>query len=545
MIYKKGDKELIKNWRPITLLNSDYKIYAKLLANRMKQSISSIIEEDQTCAVPGRVITESLLLVRDIIWDVGDRRQRMALTTLDFEKAYDRVSHEFLFSVLKKMGCPEKFVKQIQSLYGEAFSQISVNGFLSEKVSLLSGVKQGCPLSPILFICAIEPLLCAVRRDKVVEGFFVPGSKGKQIKTIAYMDDVTLIIKNSKSLKRALRIVDWFCCGSGFKINLDKSGVFLIGDFYVEPNIQIPVVTEVKILGIWFSGNCSNRKNWVELLERVKKKLDFWRLRRLTMEGKILIVKQVILPIILYVSIIFFPPLMFLKKMIKYCFNFFWGAKMERAKREEIYKPKCKGGKNFPDIKKFLSLKYFSFIINKLLDGESRINDFLKYQLGFFSKKYGWVVHDNTKPIRQMPPENYIQLEKVLREYKLMDTDVEILRSHQKLKKMVEDKIIMSPVKNYSYKVTKGIWEAVSHPALTNEQKDLNWNSVKECLPTRNFQYGRSLVRNPKCVREVCGSDETVMHIFWNCTFAQNLFDEACFMEGQEHISEEETCSCG
>lgn len=58
----------------------------------------------------------------------------------------------------------------------------------------------------------------------------------------------------------------------------------------------------------------------------------------------------------------------------------------------------------------------------------------------------------------------------------------------------------MSPIKNYTYKATKGIWEAVSYPALTNEQHDFNWNSVRECLPTRNFQYGRSLVRNPNAL---------------------------------------------
>lgn len=137
--------------------------------------------------------------------------------------------------------------------------------------------------------------------------FFVPGSNDKQIKTVAYMDDITIIVKNAKSLKRAIGTVEWFCGGSGFKINLNKSSIFTIGDFYIEPDFKIKV-KEVKILGIWFGGNCGNLKNWESLLERVKKNMDFWKTQSLTMEGKILIINQVILRMILYIAMIFLSP---------------------------------------------------------------------------------------------------------------------------------------------------------------------------------------------------------------------------------------------
>ncbi|KAM4034768.1 LOW QUALITY PROTEIN: uncharacterized protein ACNLHF_021458 [Anomaloglossus baeobatrachus] len=108
LLFKKGERKRLSNWRPITLLNADYKIFAKILAGRMRGVIDTVIEEEQVCAVPKRQLHENVCLVRDMIEDCGSRKKSVIVCALDFEKAFDRVAHFFLFSVLERMGFPER-----------------------------------------------------------------------------------------------------------------------------------------------------------------------------------------------------------------------------------------------------------------------------------------------------------------------------------------------------------------------------------------------------------------------------------------------------
>lgn len=110
LLYKKKDKTDLKNWGPITLLNFDCKLFSKLLATRLSMFLEGVIHPDQACAVPGRKITDSLVLIRDTICYARDRNIRLVILNLDFEKAFDRVSHQYLFWVLEKMGFSERFV---------------------------------------------------------------------------------------------------------------------------------------------------------------------------------------------------------------------------------------------------------------------------------------------------------------------------------------------------------------------------------------------------------------------------------------------------
>lgn len=109
LLHKKDDKADLKNWRPITLLNFDCKVFSKLISRRMSQVLEDVIHPDKACAVPGRKITDSLILIRDAICFARDRNIRLVVLNLDFEKAFDRVSHQYLFKVLEKMGFPGRF----------------------------------------------------------------------------------------------------------------------------------------------------------------------------------------------------------------------------------------------------------------------------------------------------------------------------------------------------------------------------------------------------------------------------------------------------
>ena len=96
LVPKGGDRLNIKNWRPITLLNTDYKLLTKVLTSRLKRVINSLVQPEQTYCVPGRTIHDNLHLLRDTIWYGNTYDVPLAIITLDQEKAFDRVNHDYL-----------------------------------------------------------------------------------------------------------------------------------------------------------------------------------------------------------------------------------------------------------------------------------------------------------------------------------------------------------------------------------------------------------------------------------------------------------------
>lgn len=197
---------------------------------------------------------------------------------------------------------------------------------------------------------------------------------------MAYMDDITVVVQDMRGFNRVLRTVDWFCGASGFKVNYEKSGVLRLGGFNLDSDCNLLRGSEMKILGIYFTENCGSIKNWESLLERVRKKVCFWKLRSLTMEGKIVILKQVILPMVLYISSVFMPSFRQLKNLIRICFTFFWNSNMEKVRREEMYKSKEKGGKGFPDFKRFLYAKHIAYCVGSLLGPAAHLKNVMIYK---------------------------------------------------------------------------------------------------------------------------------------------------------------------
>ena len=150
------ESEFLTNWRPISLLNVDYKIISKCLCNRLRTVISSIVNIDQTCGVPGRSISDNLHLIRNVLIFADEKELECALLTLDQAKAFDRVSHKFLFKTLHAFGFGPDFIKWIQILYKNIQSKVLVNGFFTSPFSVCRSVRQGCSISPLLYVLYIE-----------------------------------------------------------------------------------------------------------------------------------------------------------------------------------------------------------------------------------------------------------------------------------------------------------------------------------------------------------------------------------------------------
>ena len=128
LLPKKGDLLDISNWRPVSSLNTDYKIFAKILANRLKTVIDTIVHPDQSYSVPGRDIHDNMNLIKDALMYANSCNIPLAVLNLDQKKAFDNVDHQYLFKVLKTMGFGECFISYLKILYNDSQSLLKVCG---------------------------------------------------------------------------------------------------------------------------------------------------------------------------------------------------------------------------------------------------------------------------------------------------------------------------------------------------------------------------------------------------------------------------------
>lgn len=205
LLHKKNEKTLLNNWRPISLLNTDYKILTQVLANRMKKVINKLISPDQTGYIKGRFIGQNIRVIQDVIELLEEENTEGALLFLDFKKAFDIISHSFLLKTLKQFNFGNSFLTWVQILYKDAESCITNNGWLSQPIKIQRGIRQGCPLSALLFLLSVEVLALKIKEDKE-EGLEINvGSDKKEYLHITQLaDDTTLILKNEEAVLNSL-----------------------------------------------------------------------------------------------------------------------------------------------------------------------------------------------------------------------------------------------------------------------------------------------------------------------------------------------------
>ena len=211
------------------------------------------------------------------------------LVTLDQEKAFDRVDHEFLMRTLAKLGFGAVFCQWVSLFYNNVFSRIICNGKLSDPISLGRGVRQGCPLSPLLYILVSEVLSTQIRNCPDIVGFRLPGAGGLDFKISQYTDDTTNFVKTEHSLLHLLWVVHTYERGSGAKLNTAKSEAMWLGkwrDNGATPH-GLKWVNKMRILCVFFGNRLVSvdQDNWKPKLNKLKSELNLWSSRELSFVG--------------------------------------------------------------------------------------------------------------------------------------------------------------------------------------------------------------------------------------------------------------------
>ena len=304
---KDKDKRLIKNWRPISLLNVNAKTIAKVLATRLKKVISCLVTSDITAYIPGRFIGESVHLISDIL-DYTDIAQLEGyIFAADMEKAFDSVDYNFIIVALEAYGFGPNFVQWVKTLLYDQKSCVMNNGHSTGYFNLERGTRQGDPISAFLFALTIEVLFIMVRSNVNIRGYSIFDN---EIKLTACADDTTIFIKDLHSFYHLIRVFDQFQNFSSFKLNMEKTELCGTGVLkWVQVafcGCKVVGLTRecIKILRIYFtySSPLAGDKNFMDSVANIEQLLAIWSIRRVAIAGRIQIFKSLAVSKILYVA---------------------------------------------------------------------------------------------------------------------------------------------------------------------------------------------------------------------------------------------------
>ena len=330
----------LKNWRPITLLNSIYKFYSGILAERIKNLLPKLIHPDQKGFINDRFIGENTRLIYDIINECEKKKLSGIIILIDFEIAFDSISWKFILKSLEKFNFGEDIKKWVKSLQLNSNSKILQNGHLSDEITLGRGCRQGDPISPYLFILAAEFLAEAIRTNKNIKGIKIHETEHK---LSLYADDTTIFLKHDEqSIRSCIGTLKEFKRLSGLKINEDKTKVIKIG---VERDNRIQLCTDLNLIwtnkftALGITYDIHNMKQIADQnieikMNEILKLIRAWSGRNITPLGKITLIKSLLISKITHILLSLPTPNdNTIEKLENVFKNFIWQQKPPKFRR--------------------------------------------------------------------------------------------------------------------------------------------------------------------------------------------------------------------
>ena len=305
-VLKKGGKHVgegLDDYRPITLLNTELKVLTRVLANSLQIVIYDLIGPEQLFAVKGRSIQDNLHLIREVLEGIEDDTEA-TLISLDQSKAFDRVDHRFLDTVLETAGFKPEFRRWISMMYNNPQAVVQVNGRRSGTIAIERLVRQGSLLSPLLYVLGLEPLLRRLsdkRTSPALRG--VPFAGLLTARVSAFADDITVFVSRHLDIKAVKEAVVEYERIAGAKVNFDKSEGLRVGAWRGSNTLPGPFRWSdghVRILGVWFGPDLQLEQNWSEVQTKVNAQVGIWLSRRLSLKGRAEAYPTYVFPLIIY-----------------------------------------------------------------------------------------------------------------------------------------------------------------------------------------------------------------------------------------------------
>ncbi|WVZ51089.1 hypothetical protein U9M48_002268, partial [Paspalum notatum var. saurae] len=364
LIPKTGDANKIQQYRPICLLNVSFKIFTKVATNRIVRVAHNIIRPSQTAFLPGRNIMEGAVVLHETLHELHKKKLNGVIFKIDFEKAYDKVRWDFLQQTLRMKGFSATWCDWIKSFVQGGNVAINVNGQNDAYFQTRKGLRQGDPLSPILFNIVADMLAIIINRaknDGLVNGV-IPHLVEDGLSILQYADDTVIFLDHNLEMAKNMKaLLCMFEKLSGLKINFHKSEIFCFGQAKECENVYSELFGcrsgsfPFRYLGLPMHYRKLGNRDWKHIEERFEQRLSGWKGKLLSVGGRLVLINSVLSSLPMFMLSFFAIPKGVLKKLEYFRSRFFWQndqhkKKYHLIKWDQIRQPKEQGGLGIIDL---------------------------------------------------------------------------------------------------------------------------------------------------------------------------------------------------
>ena len=365
LLTKTMDADRMQQFRPICLLNCLYKWITRVLTIRMAPYAEKLICQEQTAFMKGRNIMTGVMALHEVMHETKRKRKSGLILKLDFEKAYDKVDWVFLLNSVRQRGFDEKWCGWIKQVISGGTVSVKLNNQIGPYFVSHKGVRQGDPLSPILFNFVADCLTRMIKqaqRNGLITGL-ASNLIDKGVAVLQYADDTIICLENNMEGARNMKLLLYiYKIMSGLKINFSKSEIVMInGDADQENqfsdlfNCQVGKFP-IRYLGVPVSPSKLHLVDWAPLIEKNNKKLDNWKGSSMSIAGRATLINSSLSSTFIYHMSMYLLPKTILNTLDRQR-SFFWQGggsrkKYHLVKWESLCKSKRKGGLGLKDIRK-------------------------------------------------------------------------------------------------------------------------------------------------------------------------------------------------
>ena len=465
-----------------------------------------------------------------MLYYINEQNLQGVVINLDWEKAFDRVNWELLIKTMKKIGFTVNIIKWIMNLYTNIKSTCLVNGHFTKTFNIQRGIRQGCPLSMIVYVIFQESLYQALEKCSRI---IPPEIRGTQIKILGYADDTTSFIRSDEGILEFFKIIKMFELATNSRLNIHKTKFFGHGSWRNRTIWPIKnVKTEVdyfKTLGIIFSNdyNKAVEITWNNIYNKICNRIKLIKMRRYTLYQKGCLVNSILLSKVWYTAHVYPLTMEVTKRINKETFRFIWNSNRDFMKREVLYNPKENGGINLINLFTKAQSIFLSTTLKMLINSET--DTLIQYYMKGKVSKYITITNsiqesrtstvyyeyaiNSLKTIHKVPNFPNVTSKEIYRE----------LRS-----------ISQPRVENvYPMKKWNEIWKNLNFKYINIKERNIMYRFLHEILPNNKRLYEMKIKNSPNCI--YCQVIDTNMHKFFYC----NKIKKAAILLKKilEHIS--------